>query len=234
MGAAKQRVLVIDDHQDLAEPIVDALMEQGFLVDYAKNGAEAARKLEMFYDVVILDLMLPDMSGESILRFLRHQHPSPSPFVIVLSARTSTPDKLGLFRLGCDDYICKPFSLEELSERVRAVLRRNQVAKPDSPSAKDSEIKLDTRAYSFSYNEKSVSLTPKETAILEMFLRQPGEIVHRREILHSVWGLKEEPDTNFLGVHFSNLRRKLAKVGCEDAIETIRNSGFRFHAPDDA
>lgn len=227
------RVLLVDDERDLADPILSGLGDLGFETGYAEDGTQAIRLLEQIWDVLILDLMLPDIDGESILQFSRRTRPAPC--VLVLSARTTISDKLSLFRLGCDDYISKPFSLEELFERVLALVRRKQgfdlrpqLIQPEQ------DMELDTSLSTFRYKKKKVPLTPKEAAILQMLLTHPGKVVHRREILHSVWGLKVEPDTNFIGVHFSNLRRKLAKAGCADSLETIRSSGFRFTLPHDA
>lgn len=222
-----ERILIVEDELDLAGPTLKGLGEEGFRVAHAPTGAEAIRRLVDPWELVVLDLGLPDMPGESVLGCLKQQPDYPP--VLVLTARGGLQDKLELFRRGCDDYLTKPFIFEELVERIRALLRRSQRVVPEPTALRD--MTLDTNLFRLSVGRDSVSLTPKEAAILELLMRTPGRVISRRELLNQVWGLPEEPQTNFIGVHLFNLRKKLEQVGRAAWLQTIRGAGFRFLAP---
>lgn len=221
------RILLVEDEPDLAEPILTGLKEEGFHAEWAPTGRKAIQRLVDFWDVLILDLNLPDIPGESILSNLRQQPDYPA--VLVLTARGAMEDKLGLFRQGCDDYLTKPFIFEELVERIRALLRRSQRVLSSSSQYRD--IELDPTTHELRSPSGAVELTPKESAIVQLLIKNSERVVSRKEILHHVWGLKDEPDTNFIGVHLFNLRKKMGEVKREDWLRTVRSSGFVLLEP---
>jgi DNA-binding response OmpR family regulator len=227
-GGMSQKLLIVEDEADLAEPMRVGLADEGYHVEIALTGQAAMRRLEDYWDLIILDLMLPDMPGESILNYLKQQPDYPA--ILILTARGTLQDKLSLFRQGCDDYLTKPFIFEELVERVRALLRRSQ--RVNAPQCSYEDISLDPTSFRLTAGDEQVILTPKETSILRLLMTPPERIVSRKEILHGVWGLKEEPETNFIGVHLFKLRKKLAEVSREEWLKTVRNAGFMLARPE--
>lgn len=216
-------VLIVEDEADLAEPLADGLRAEGFEPAIADTGSKALKLLaNANWKLVVLDLLLPDISGESVLAFAREQSYRPS--VLVLTARGTTQDKLSLFRMGCDDYLTKPYAFEELLERLRALLRRSHRVTTDAFNYRD--LELDPATYLLSSSDSQVLLTPKEASMLRLLMENAEHVVSRRELLHGVWGLEIEPDTNFIGVHLFNLRKKLGQVHRAQWLRTIRNSGF--------
>ncbi len=216
-------VLIVEDEADLAEPLSEGLRAEGFYPTIASTGSQALRLLgTKSWRLVVLDLLLPDVSGESVLAFAREQNYRPS--VLVLTARGTTQDKLSLFRMGCDDYLTKPYVFEELLERLRALLRRSYRVTPEKFSYQD--LALDPNTHLLTSRESNVLLTPKEASMLRLLMENAEQVVSRRELLHGVWGLDNEPETNFIGVHLFNLRKKLSQVKRADWLRTVRNSGF--------
>jgi len=224
------KILIVEDEALLAEPLAENLKDEGFEVAIAENGIKARQQLIHYWDLVILDLMLPDLSGEVLLNYIQQQ--SDHPAILILTAKSSIQDKLALFKQGCDDYLTKPFIYEELLERVRALLRRSKRVKTENLMYDD--WMLDPSTFRLKAGELEAQLTPKEASILKLFLNAPGRLVSRKEILENVWGLREEPNTNFIGVHLFNLRKKLAEVSREDWLQTIRSGGFVFSKPESA
>jgi DNA-binding response OmpR family regulator len=216
------KILIVEDELDIAEPMRAGLSDDGFQVQIATTGLEAMRYMVGHWDLVILDLMLPDLPGEAILNNLR-QLPN-YPAILILTARGSIQDKLSLFRQGCDDYLVKPVIYDELLVRVKALLRRSQ--RVNSESYQYGDLTLDPETFLLSGPEKQIVLTPKEASILRMFLSLPEKVISRKEILQNVWGLREEPNTNFIGVHMFNLRKKLADIDRDSWLHTVRSSGF--------
>lgn len=224
------RILLVEDERDLAQPVLRNLEEDGFQVGYAPDGASARREFENHWDLVILDLMLPDIPGESLLVYLRQRVDYPN--VLVLTAKSSLAEKITLFQIGCDDYLTKPFMYDELLVRIQALLRR-----PPRANAEDcryQDLELDFAEMRLKAGNVSVVLTPKEAAICRLLMNQPERVVPRREILHGVWGLKEEPDSNFIGVHVFHLRKKFARLGRDDWFRTVRAAGFVLSNPEAA
>ena len=219
---ATERILLVEDEDDLSQPLAQGLSEEGYFVEIARDGQTAVRRFVDEWDLVILDLMLPDMSGEAILNYLR-QRPDYPP-ILVLTARSGMEAKLSLFRQGCDDYLTKPVIFEELVERIRALLRRSH--RVTSTSLKYKDLTLDPSTHLLSCSSGNILLTPKESTLLRFFLSNPERIVSRKELLHGIWGLRSEPDTNFIGVHMFNLRKKLAEIKRETWLPTVRSSGF--------
>lgn len=223
------RLLIVEDERDLAEPLAENLRDEGYQVELATTGEEARQKLVHHWDLLILDLMLPDISGEVLLSYLKQKPDYPS--ILVLTAKGSVQDKLNLFRQGCDDYLTKPFIYEELLERVRALLRRSQRVQSEDLHYQD--LSLDPETFELRAGSHKTLLTPKEAAILRLFLNAPEKVISRKEILENVWGLREEPNTNFIGVHLFNLRKKMGEVERDTWLQTVRSSGFLFGKPKD-
>lgn len=217
-----RRILIVEDEIDFAEPIRLGLSEDGYEVEIATSGRAALLKLEQDWDLIILDLMLPDMSGETVLNNLKQRTDYPP--VLVLTARSALDDKLALFRQGCDDYLTKPVIFEELIHRVHALLRRSHRVTREAAAFGDIQLNFETGKVVSPDGE--IMLTPKEATILRFFFENAGKVLTRKEILQNVWGLKEEPETNFIGVHIFNLRKKLSGIKRDKWLQTIRNSGF--------
>jgi len=223
------RILIVEDEADLAQTLKQGLGEEGFSAEVALTGEVARRLFTQHWDLILLDLMLPDVPGEALLKYLKQE--AHYPLVLVLTARSTVEDKLSLFRSGCDDYLTKPFVFSELLERVKALLRRSP--RSALPVCTYEEVELDPVNHRLTAGDRSITLTPKETAICRLLLEEPGRVITRKEILHSVWGLKEEPDTNFIGVHVFNLRKKFAQLGLDEWFRTVRSSGFLVHKPEE-
>lgn len=218
-------VLIVEDEADLAEPLADGLRMEGFAPTIAATGSKALRLLDLHpWKLIVLDLVLPDMPGESVLAFARAQ--PYRPLSLVLTARGTTHDKLSLFRLGCDDYLTKPYVFEELSERLKALLRRSH--RPALETLHYKGLTLDPANFTASSDGLTVPLTPKEFNVLKLLIENAEHVVSRHDLLHGVWGLEREPDTNFIGVHLFNLRKKMTQIHRGDWLRTVRNSGFRL------
>jgi two-component system OmpR family response regulator len=167
-------------------------------------------------------LMLPDMPGETILSYLSQRPDYPA--VLVLSARGQTSDKIQLFRKGCDDYLTKPFIFEELLVRVQSLMRRPPRIRTSDFNYRG--LSLDVATNQISASGQSVMLTPKETAMCRVFIGQSEQIISRKEILQSVWGLREEPSANYIGIHLFKLRKKFEQIERGGWLQTVRSTGF--------
>lgn len=222
------RIFIIDDAVDVCDFLRRGLSEEGFAVEVAHSGGVALRRADEPWDLIILDLMLPEVQGETILDYLGQKRNHPP--VLVLTARDQLEDKVALFRLGCDDYLTKPFAFEELLERVKAILRRAPT--PLSETYIFEDMTLDSGTHKLQIGPEKVVLTPKEFAICRALMSQPGQVISRKQLLHSVWGLTHEPKTNFIEVHLANLRRKLAPLGRGPWFQTVRSSGFVLSRPE--
>ncbi len=227
MGMALGRILIIEDTLELARLISKTLEEEGFETKVAENAQSAFRLLVDHWDLLILDLMLPDASGEEILRYVAQQDYHPS--VLVVTARNRLEDKLALFRAGCDDYLTKPFDIQELIERAQALLRRTP--RTAQPPLQYEDMALDSATFQLSVGNQRVTLTPKEAAICKALMHEPERVVSKKELLHSVWGMTYDPQTNFIGVHLVNLRKKLASLGRSEWLNTVRGSGVSLLRP---
>ena len=212
------KALLVEDAAILRTTIEEALNEEGYAVETAANGAEAFRKLEVFeYDVVILDIVLPDYDGFTILKSIRESNQTP---IIVLTARDMVADRVKGLDLGADDYLTKPFNLEELLARIRAVARRGYGNR--SPVIVAGNVSLDTVKRTASMDGAKVDLTTLEYAILESLVRQRGEVVSRTFLYDHLYTEDENTLSNVLDVYIYRLRSKLGK----DFIRTRRGYGY--------
>jgi DNA-binding response OmpR family regulator len=224
------RILVVEDERTLGSFIAQGLQADGHAVTVSNDGpgGEAAA-LTGDYALVILDLSLPGRDGLAVLRAIRARL-SELP-VIVLTARAAVEQKVEGLDLGATDYMTKPFSLEELSARVRAHLRG-----PGQRAAsvlEAGEVHMDLRTRRVEHAGREISLTAREFELLAYLLRHPDQVLSREQILNAVWGYDFDPQTKVLEVYVSYLRRKLGEGSRVDPIETVRNVGYRVrgHRP---
>jgi DNA-binding response OmpR family regulator len=217
------RLLVVEDDQGLIAALHDGLAAHGFAVDRA-GSAERARDLLRVnpYDLIVLDLGLPGTDGLTLLRRLR-QREDPVP-VLVLTARSEVSDRVAGLNAGADDYVQKPFAFPELVARIHALLRRGGSVVPAILRVGD--LELDPGRFQARRQGVAVSLTAKEFAILEYFMRHAGELMTRTMILEHCWGESYDGLSNLVDVHVSRLRRKLDEAGGAPLLHTIRGAGF--------
>jgi two-component system response regulator RegX3 len=223
------RVLLVDDEQDIAEPVTYALERGGFRVTSTGDGPTAldVARRELF-DVVVLDIMLPGMSGIDICRTLREESDVP---IVMLTARDSEVDRVLGLELGADDYVTKPFSTAELVSRIRAILRRREL---DRTGSSDSEIHvggivIDLARHTVAVDGRSAELTPSEFRLLLLLAGEPERVFTRRQIMEHLWQTPYVGDTRACDAHISNLRRKVERDHAHpERIVTVREAGYKL------
>jgi len=223
------RILVVEDEPKLASAIARGLTAKGYAVDTIDDGEKALTRISIHYkdyDLLILDLMLPSLDGYAICRQTRAQN-IVTP-ILVLTARAETESKVELLLAGADDYLVKPFSFDELLARIHALLRRPAEALPEVLTY--GEIELNPVEHTAAQAGGPLTLTLKEFGLLEYFLRHPGEVVNREDLLAHLWDFNYESFSNVIDVHVKNLRRKLDTGNRESTLETVRGIGYRLRA----
>src|SRR5262245_38555430 len=221
------RLLVVEDEVKMAGLLKRALDEEGYAVDVTSSGEEALwLGTENPYDAIVLDLMLPDLDGFAVCRSLRERGRWTP--VLMLTARDAVRDRVAGLDAGADDYLTKPFSLAELLARLRALIRRGGVERPSVLRVGD--LSLDPAARSVSRDGHAIELTSKEHALLEFFMRHPGEVLTRTRLIEHVWDFAYEGDSNVVDVYVRYLRNKVDRPFGRDSIETVRGSGYRLRA----
>ena len=223
------RLLIVEDEEVLAKNLKKLLELKGYAVDWLSDGEKARTRITLYhkeYDVIVLDLSLPGMDGAEITRRLREEKITTP--IIILTGRSDTETKIELLNAGADDYVVKPFSSEELIARITSVARRPVEQKPVIYTVGD--ITVDTSAHKVTIDSKEVPLTLKEYALLECFLRHPGEVLTREELSNQAWDFNAMTLSNVLDVHMKNLRKKLSRNGNSARFETVRGVGYRFVA----
>jgi two-component system response regulator QseB len=219
------RVLLVEDHRAMRELIVDHLRERGFAVDAVSRGQDALAAAAITHlDAVILDLGLPDLDGMEVLSLLRCSHPELP--AILLTARDGVEDRLRGLNAGADDYIVKPFNLLELEARLRAVLRRTGNRRSTTYSL--GEIVFDTSTREAFARGRRIDLTRREAALLEEFLRVPGQVITKDLLEDRLYALEDSGSSNALEAAVSRLRRKLAAARASLLIETKWGIGYRL------
>ena len=217
------RLLIVEDDRKLAEFVARGLRAEGFAVDIASDGLEGQRYLDSYqYDLLILDLMLPKLSGTELLRRTRRTQASLP--ALVLTARDATEDKVRHFEAGADDYLTKPFDFAELLVRVKALLRRTPVERTDVLRIGDLELNLLTQQVR--RGSQRIDLTAKEYALLEYLMSSAGRVFSRAMILEHVWEQSFEGVTNIVDVYVRYLRRKIDKPFPVELIHTVRGVGY--------
>jgi two-component system, OmpR family, response regulator len=216
------KVLLVEDEEDLVHVIAVALRESGFAVDVSQDGEEGLAKAQLGdYDAIVLDIMLPRLDGWTVLSRLRQTKSTP---VLLLTARDAVADRVEGLNLGADDYLTKPFDLEELIARLRALIRRSAGA--PAPIIILGAVEIDTAARTVSRDGEPVELSAKEYALLELLALHRGRLVTRTMIYEHIYGEEDDTLSNVVDVYVSNLRRKLGS----EIIETRRGQGYIIRA----
>jgi DNA-binding response OmpR family regulator len=221
------KILLVDDDQQIAQLVTATLAPYHYIVDVASDGQMGWELLENFpYALVLLDVMLPKLDGISVCRRLRERKNSTP--VLLLTARDANTDKIMGLDAGADDYMVKPFDVQELTARVRALLRRGSSSQ--APILTWGELHLDPSSREVIYAGQKLTLRPKELALLELFLRHKQRVFSRSDILDQLWSFADFPDEGTVKAHIKGLRQALKKVGAEDLIETLYGQGYRLNA----
>lgn len=217
-------ILVVDDDVKVRESIDRALRANGFDVQLAEDGAAALAKIgSASFDAVVLDVMMPGPDGVAVCRSLRAEGTDVP--ILMLTARTAVTDRVRGLEAGADDYLIKPFGLQELLARIRAVLRRSKQPAGHAQVLQHGPLTVDLRTHKVSVNGNQIAVTPKEFAILECLASDPGRVVSRQEMLERAWDEHWYGPTKVLDVHMAALRKKLGDPGL---IETVYGHGFRL------
>ena len=223
------RILVVEDELKMASLVRRGLTEEGHAADVAARGEDALWMAQAHaYDAIVLDVMLPGLSGFETCRRLRNAGVWAP--VLMLTARDGVEDRVAGLDVGADDYLVKPFSFAELLARLRAVARRGSVERPTELAVGD--LRLDPATRRAWRGGVEIQLSPKEFALLEAFMRRPGEVLSRLQLLEHAWDFAYDNRSNVVDVYVRYLRQKIDRpFGCE-SIETVRGAGYRLRAGD--
>ena len=223
-------VLLIEDNRNISEMVGEYLARRGFSVDYARDGLDGLRLAqEGSYDVIVLDLMLPRLDGLELCRRLRQEHKRATP-VLMLTARDTLDDKVRGLEAGGDDYLVKPFAIQELEARVRALIRRER--RQVSPEVlKVGDLVMDTATLRVTRAGQELTLSPIGLKLLNILMRDSPRVVSRRDIEREIWG-DALPDSDTLRSHLYNLRRVIDKPFPVQLLHTIHSAGYRLAEPD--
>lgn len=223
------KILIVEDDKEIRTMLADFLEQNGYEVWVAAEGLAASAQLkERQYDLILMDLMLPFISGEQLIAELRKTSQTP---VIVLSAKTMLETRLEVLRLGADDYILKPFDLKEVLVRMEVVLRRSSGTAPGADQDNAlycGDLRLSLSENSVSYQGQPLSLTAKEMHLLKLFMENPKKVYTKANLYETVWEDVYYYEDNTINVHISNLRNKLKKSTGQDFIETVWGIGYRL------
>jgi two-component system OmpR family response regulator len=225
------RVLVVEDEVKMAGLLKRGLEEDGYAVDVAATGTDALWQAREFdYDAIVLDAMLPELDGFEVCRRLREDRRWMP--VLMLTARDAVDDRIRGLDAGADDYLVKPFSFGELAARVRAQIRRGAADRPTVLEVGD--LRLDPASHRAWRGEDELTLSHKEFALLELFLRHPDQVLSRTTILEHVWDFAYDGVSNIIDQYVSYLRRKIDKPYGREQLETVRGAGYRLRLPEDS
>lgn len=223
------RILIVEDEKKLAEALAKGLALKGYAVDILGDGKKALARISLHrsdYDLMILDLMLPGMTGFEVCKAVRELGVTVP--IMILTGRTETESKVDLLLSGADDYLVKPFSFEELSARVHALLRRPVESTPAVLRVRDIELNpIERRVVR---DGKELKLTLKEFGLLEYFMRHPNQVVNREDLLGHLWDFNYASFSNVVDVHVKNLRKKLSDKSGSTVLETVWGIGYRLRA----
>ncbi len=221
------RLIIVEDEEILAKNLKKLLEIKGFAVDWLPNADKAYNRILLYqkdYDLIILDLSMPGMGGKELTQKLRADGVTTP--IIILTGEADTKNKISLLNSGADDYIVKPFSIDELIARISSVLRRPTIPQPVIFSA--GNFTVDSSNRRITVDKKEIVLTLKEYALLECFIRRPNEAISREDLSNKVWDFASLTLSNVLDVHMKNLRKKLDEMDSSSRIETVRGVGYRF------
>ena len=226
---ALDSVLLVEDEADIREMLTFTLERSGFNVVSAETAEQALEILDgPLPNLVLIDWMLPGMSGVDLARRLRRDPLTAELPLLMLTARGEESDKLKSFDAGIDDYVTKPFSPRELTARVKALLRRS--GEPDNGVLAHGRLSLDTRAHSVRVGDQTVAVGPTEFRLLELLMRHPDRAFDRSQLLDRVWGRNVYIEERTVDVHVLRLRKALGPFGMANAVETVRGVGYRLSA----
>jgi len=226
------RVLIVEDEHNIAAYVKRGLEEQGYAVDAAYTGREALDWVEVVaFDLIVLDILLPEMDGLSVCRELR-QRGVRTP-ILMLTARAAVDDRVAGLDAGADDYLVKPFAIRELLARLRALARRAS-DEPKTTVLQVADLTLDTVTHRVHRGGKAIELTAKEYAVLECLMREPERVLTRTVIAEHVWNYDVFNQSNVVDVYIRNLRRKIDDSAAVKLINTVRGAGYRLSAQDEA
>jgi two-component system, OmpR family, response regulator RegX3 len=221
------RILIAEDEPAISDAVAYALRSEGYDVEAVPDGESALEATRSSgYDLLVLDLMLPDVSGLEVCRRLRVESAVP---ILMLTARTAEVDRVLGLEAGADDYVVKPFSMPELVSRVRAILRRRELDRGDTPRLIAANIELDLRRHTVEVDGESVRLTPSELRLLSFFMREPGRVFSRRELMQLLWESTYVGDQRACDAHIVNLRRKIERDPERPMrLLTVRGVGYKL------
>jgi two-component system phosphate regulon response regulator PhoB len=233
METQKPLILIVDDEHELARTVAYGFEQEGFATRHADTGKAAieAAISGPTPDVIVLDLMLPDLNGTEVCRELRRHEATRGVPIVFLTARDNEIDRVVAFELGADDYVAKPFSVRELTLRVRALLRRAKATRPSSPPPGEQNferLRVDAEAHQVWVDASEVSLTALEFRLLHTLLSRRGRVQTRSQLLEDVWGVHADVTMRTVDTHVKRLREKLGEAGIY--VETIRGVGYRFRS----
>ena len=221
------KILLVDDETELSDPLSRILLQEGYEVNVANDGAVGMQlALQDRYDLLILDWMLPQKSGLEICRAVR-SHSLATP-VLFLTAKDTIDDRVDGLDAGADDYLVKPFELRELLARVRALLRRSTLETLESDRLKVADLELDVEDRLAYRNGKAINLSEKEIELLTFFMQHPDRLLTHEEIYTQLWQAQEQPSSNVLAALVRLLRRKIEAKGQTQLIHTVYGKGYRF------
>ena len=220
------RILLIEDDDRIAEPLIEHLIHQYHVVDLAQDGITGWEQATAApYDLILLDLMLPRLDGITLCQRLRAE--GCKALILMLTAKDTTGDKIIGLDAGADDYLVKPFKIQELAARIRALARRSPDIQP--PLLTCGKLQLNPSSHQVTYAGKLLSLTPKEYMLLEVFLKNPKRVFTRRELLDKLWEFEDISGEETVKTHLQNLRRKLKAASNEsEIIENLYGIGYRL------
>ena len=222
------RILLVEDNRRLSNSLLQSLVEDGYAVDPAYDGLEGEEMAQVYpYDAIILDIMLPKKNGLEVCRELRNQRVNVP--IIMLTARDTVEDRVSGLDSGADDYLVKPFAMEELRARLRALLRRKSDDK--SGLLKVGDLMLDPATHAVERAGQAVELTAKEFSLLEYLMRNANRVVTRSMVENHIWSYDFQASSNVVDVYVRRLRRKLDDPFEEKLIETVRGVGYRLRRP---
>jgi DNA-binding response OmpR family regulator len=223
------KILIIEDEESLAQLLKRGLEAQGYAADYLTDGESGQKRIELHnkdYNLIILDLMLPKISGSEVCKNIRSMGISTP--VIVLTAKADTVSKISLLDMGADDYMVKPFEFSELTARIRALVRRPEVSLPSELKVRDIVLNPNTRKVFM--DDKEIILTLKEFRLLEYLMRHPDEVVKRVDLVDNIWDFDYNSFSNVIDVYINRLRDKIDKGRDKKLIETVLGVGYRLKA----
>ena len=222
------RILIVEDEAGIVRFLERGLAAHGYQPLSAGNGEDGVRMAEdEAVDLVLLDIMLPGLDGQEVLKRIRARRPELP--ILMLTARDNLQNKVSALDAGADDYLTKPFAFEELLARIRALTRRSD--QPQGSMIEVGGLRVDLLSHRAWRGDKQITLSAREFALLEYFMRHPGQALSRQQILSAIWDYAFDPGSNVVDVYVRYLRRKIDRPGDPSLIETVRGVGYRFDPP---